>query len=680
MAEEPALVIRLQATVNELEKQLGRARKVLDKNVDGMEKRTRRFDTRMKTVGKDFGHDFNRSSRRFNHQLQNAAFQVQDFVVQVQSGTAASRSLSQQLPQLLGGFGAFGAIAGVAVGAMVPLLASFIDAGDNAEEAKEKLDALQSALKEYDDAAELAGLSTTELAKKFGIVTQAVKDFIAARETIAEGKMIVTAKEQAKSIATELAAISTEFEARIEDIRGDLYNQGIRDEDTLKNRSYLDALKEIEDQYALTSKQAELFTKVLENIDPSASVSEVRNELLGIVSELNTAKGGYEALGAPVQALVDRMIEIAGKLTDAIGKTDELKGAADRVVTTVGGLASLFGEMPGLISAGTSALSDFAAEAAAAAANFNILQASQADFPVSPDDNEIIRPGVPAIGIAPGRFNTSGFTVPGGTRTTSTRRRPGGGGSQQTDEFAAAIQSIERQTEAVRRSTETIGMSERQRAEHTARIELENKALEQYGEVTDETRALIDENVEALGRAVEAEEERRAAIEETKQEMEDANQRTADFIDGITGAIQGASSFKEALLNLIPVVAEFLAKTAFSKGGGSNIFGNLLSGFFGGGASGFSSGGFAPRAVGGPVMPGKIYKVGEHGTELFSPMVAGSIKTPRQSGNAGGGGVVVNVDARGAQEGVAEQIEQRLRIFARRELMPALQEKRAAGY
>ncbi|MGA1373160.1 MAG: hypothetical protein ACO3Z6_16350, partial [Pseudomonadales bacterium] len=56
--------------------------------------------------------------------FQNASYQLQDFIVQVQNGTSASRALSMQLPQLLGGFGAVGAAAGVAAGLLIPFAAN----------------------------------------------------------------------------------------------------------------------------------------------------------------------------------------------------------------------------------------------------------------------------------------------------------------------------------------------------------------------------------------------------------------------------------------------------------------------------------------------------------------------------------------------------------------------------
>lgn len=82
-------------------------------------------------------------SNRTRAQIQNTAFQLQDMAVQFEMGTNASRVMSQQLPQLLGGFGALGAVLGVVAGVGIPLLAfAFKDIGGGANELKESLDEL----------------------------------------------------------------------------------------------------------------------------------------------------------------------------------------------------------------------------------------------------------------------------------------------------------------------------------------------------------------------------------------------------------------------------------------------------------------------------------------------------------------------------------------------------------
>lgn len=77
--------------------------------------------------------------------LQNTSYQLQDFIVQVNGGTDATRALSMQLPQMLVGFGAAGAAIGV-VAALLPNLISLF--GESADSAKD----FKGAMSDFDKA------------------------------------------------------------------------------------------------------------------------------------------------------------------------------------------------------------------------------------------------------------------------------------------------------------------------------------------------------------------------------------------------------------------------------------------------------------------------------------------------------------------------------------------------
>jgi hypothetical protein len=92
--------------------------------------------------------DIGRSAAANRANVQNAAYQVQDFFVQVASGTDPSRAMAQQLPQLLGSMGLVGVLAGTAAAALIPLGAAFLGAGNDAETAAKQVDALQQKIDE----------------------------------------------------------------------------------------------------------------------------------------------------------------------------------------------------------------------------------------------------------------------------------------------------------------------------------------------------------------------------------------------------------------------------------------------------------------------------------------------------------------------------------------------------
>lgn len=130
------------------------------------------------------------------------------------------------------------------------------------------------------------------------------------------------------------------------------------------------------------------------------------------------------------------------------------------------------------------------------------------------------------------------------------------------------------------------------------------------------------------------------------------------FSSWLDSAIKGTFDFREALAGLARQLLEMAANKAIS---------NLLGSLFGGG-----SGGYAPgyvntlpfggmRAMGGAVNPRSAYLVGERGPELFVPNGGGSIVP---NGDFGGG-TVINIDARGAQAGVGEEIRRALAEYDR---------------
>lgn len=98
---------------------------------------------------------------------------------------------------------------------------------------------------------------------------------------------------------------------------------------------------------------------------------------------------------------------------------------------------------------------------------------------------------------------------------------------------------------------------------------------------------------------------------------------------GLTGAIQrgklGFEDLRQVALSVLSEIAaasirsglESLGSGSGGTGGILNSLGSILGGVLG-----------APgRATGGPVSPGRAYRVGENGPELFVPTSAGRVET-----------------------------------------------------
>lgn len=96
--------------------------------------------------------------------LQNIGFQVQDFAVQVGAGTSATQALAQQLPQLLSGFGPIGIAVGTLAAVGLPLLTyALSDAGEEAAKAREEIDKLVQATRDFQTTSSAIRLGVDEI-------------------------------------------------------------------------------------------------------------------------------------------------------------------------------------------------------------------------------------------------------------------------------------------------------------------------------------------------------------------------------------------------------------------------------------------------------------------------------------------------------------------------------------
>jgi hypothetical protein len=123
------------------------------------------------------------------------------------------------------------------------------------------------------------------------------------------------------------------------------------------------------------------------------------------------------------------------------------------------------------------------------------------------------------------------------------------------------------------------------------------------------------------------------AIGESFAQMAD---RTLQALDRMTSAIRGGG-FLDILSTVVNLGIQLGGMGVFGKG----VQANILAG---------------ARANGGQVNAGRTYLVGERGPELFSPATNGQIVS---NDNMRGGGMVINVDARGSSdpEAVRQQVE-----------------------
>lgn len=142
--------------------------------------------------------------------IQQAGYQVNDFFIQIQSGTPFVIAFSQQFSQLVGEFGKWGAVAGAGV-AIIGVLVSLYQSWSN--ETKSLKDMNDALFKSVDKVIEsMQRLNDENLNETFGSATEAVRELT---ETMLELEKVAVMKELRSTLEQMRSEIETGFSDQI---------------------------------------------------------------------------------------------------------------------------------------------------------------------------------------------------------------------------------------------------------------------------------------------------------------------------------------------------------------------------------------------------------------------------------------------------------------------------------
>lgn len=250
---------------------------------------------------------------------------------------------------------------------------------------------------------------------------------------------------------------------------------------------------------------------------------------------------------------------------------------------------------------------------------------------------------------APQPTGAAGVAAP-----VSDRSGSGGSATNPREFLQSRLDQAQRAAEAAQLEARAIMMGAEAAAREKAKLDLLNEAKRQKLDLDKQNTATgltlrqeIDRQSEAIGRLA-------VATDRYRERAQFAEQNMQTLKDGFLDAIVEGENLSGTLEKLAKSLARAALEAAFFGtgpfgGGGKGLLGGLFKGIFGG-----------FRAEGGPVKAGRAYVVGEEGPELMVPRNSGTI-IPNASGKRGGVALAVSIDARGAQIGVAEQIDARMR-------------------
>lgn len=396
----------------------------------------------------------------------------------------------------------------------------------------------------------------------------------------------------------------------------------------------------------------------------------------------------YDALASNLARSTAQMADVTGQLSD-LGRIDELL-SFDAIIAQADQLASDF--QAGRIDADRFAdsLRDVLDQASASLielANIDGIDVSGAQRQIAGlrdmlasarSEARGLRSELPTdpIGMTTGA-PLDAITLPqdvlGGRRARAPRRAPtdpdfglppmpsggGAGGGGGGESYARTAAQIREQTDAlIAQSTALMdvaasGVQYGDAVEYARiRSELLTRAQAEGRPITAELTAEIDN----LAAAQVSAQDRVDQLTESLRRQGEAGERGAQALtDVFTAAMQGGDAARQAVARLALEIARVSMMSGFrsllgSGGGGGGIFGTLLGGLFGKNARGTSS------WIGGPTL------VGEEGPELLN-LPTGSQITPAlgtaqmmRASSTAAPTVSIAIDARGAQQGVAQEI------------------------
>lgn len=557
-----------------------------------------------------------KSAKASSFAMQNAAFQVGDFFTQVAGGQSATRAMAQQLPQLLGSFGLFGALAGAAAAALVPLIGSLFDAGEEAEKTDDVMKALEDSTRAYQEAAKASKVPVEELAKTYGELADEIARARDRTEELARANAAGDLSKAGSLVSGGLVGDGNAFDpGDLQEFGTDidaLFDKVVTLRDLLASPQSIGREGEIEAEI----ESLEAYIVQVQNLrDEYGITADEAARMVQAAAALDDA-GSFSEAGEAADALAQVLVEVFGSVQAVDQALPGVLSSLGEIVNSAGDLNSELGLTAELVADINAAL-DRVDRANSYIQNSKLIGAYQLYA-----DTRSAAPDVPVVHRSSGGRRGRGS---GG----------GGGTSEAEKERNRLLAESKRLIEGTRTATEEYAAS---LADLDEMLRLNLIDQETYN------RGLDD-------------------LKEQLNEIDEESRKTRDsFKDFFQSIIDGSSSAGEALSDLLSSFASRLFSSGFDS-----LWGALFPNANG---NAFAYGEVVPFAKGGVVsrptyfgMRDRLGLMGESGPEAIMPLSRGPDGKLGVKAAGGGGGVnlTVNIDAKGAVEGTAAQIDKVLR-------------------
>lgn len=610
------------------------------------------------TVGRNFnqfgevGQKSGKKMSQFNQQVQQGGYQLQDFVVQLQGGTSFFTAFAQQGSQFAGVFGPSGAVVGAVIALGSAIAGMAFNLSKSTEEAKtfkEEISTLGSTLGRLSDL-RLEGL-TDELAEGARLAKLEFINILTVMEQI-------ELKALGQSLLAPYRSITEEMEKYIYQLNIASQLGSEIPEFTALGLNSLQEATFVATQFKTI--QGETKEEIAAQIDLVTESLELRGVLTDEIKEQLAAMA--EQVG-----VVDQIVE-AQEYQNVVAEAN--RNLIEQIVSTVNDINF------DVAISGAERLGDKLADAAGQAAAVMNRMIAFNDVDSGDFQNRL---NLQAIYGQNADTRSAAPTTPVVHRPTRTSSSggssPGGSGSASKDYLA------ELQTELQARR-ELLSVSGEQRTMLEAVREVEKS-------LGDDRRKYNQAQIQGLANQIVELDKLEEAQKLAATELKNMYKEQESIIDGLTGSfsdsynsiVDGTLTVKEAFrsmavdvisqLHNILITQRLVGSFDAATGVGTGLAG-ALGGFFADGAA-FNNGSVVPFANGGvvssatmfPMSGGQTGVMGEAGPEAIMPLTRGPDGSLGVKAQGGGDSVTnITVNAQGAQIGVAEQIEQKLREVA----------------
>jgi hypothetical protein len=249
--------------------------------------------------------------------LRNAALQLNQVGQQAMATGNFVQALSIQLPDLLLGFGTFGIAAGLAAGALLPLIANMVNAGNESVSLKDALSGARDAVGELDAATKnFSGEGLEQVRERYGAITAEIEKLLQRQAQFARNSAQDAASAVADSVRGELGGFFGRETTGIADLLG--VERSVRQVDNFGNavRTINPVIREFQENLA-----------ALEGADGFDAQADAAARLLTLLEENGAA--GSELFGqifeaeSVLRAAANRTAELdtlMGQATDEAGR------------------------------------------------------------------------------------------------------------------------------------------------------------------------------------------------------------------------------------------------------------------------------------------------------------------------------------------------------------------------